>query len=362
MIAPGASWRARRVCLFGCWSSAATVAAPGGVRLPALGQLDDRPTVDVVDHSFRRRGGLGLGIASATNRSSENSRCDCDSCGMAEPSEDPRSELGRARRDPRLGHGRAAVVADWRSAMESAERVRRLADWGLYVLQGAEDLERVRLDASNADPDYAERALHAARERAALAKAESDNQMVELNAMTLVAMVSAADAFVEGLVPAAREMLTRLLVHRAMDEAAHQQPEVVAQLSQEQLDRARRVFETSLATKLGEVDATPRGTGAKRWEEPLAKARLGASASRPIPADMDQALAEVIQLRHVIAHRAGRVDAKALKAAPSLPYVEGELVRVDRAAYKRYSAGLWTYGEKSFIGWGLAHRLWTTGR
>jgi hypothetical protein len=49
---------------------------------------------------------------------------------MAELNEDPHGGIERARRDPRLGHGRQAFIADWRSAMESAERIRRLAYGG----------------------------------------------------------------------------------------------------------------------------------------------------------------------------------------------------------------------------------------
>lgn len=120
---------------------------------------------------------------------------------MVEEPEDPHGEIERARRDPRLAHGREAVIADWRAAMESAERMRRLGDWGLHVLRDAEELERLRLGRSSTDPEHKERALKAARQRAAVAAAEDDNQMVELNGMTLVAMVSATDALVEGLVP-----------------------------------------------------------------------------------------------------------------------------------------------------------------
>ncbi len=57
-------------------------------------------------------------------------------------------------------------------------------------------------------------------------------------------------------------------------------------------------------------------------------------------------LAEVVALRHVLAHRAGRVDERALKQAPALRYADGELVRVTRAEYRLYSAALWTYGEE----------------
>jgi hypothetical protein len=66
---------------------------------------------------------------------------------------------------------------------------------------------------------------------------------------------------------------------------------------------------------------------------------------------MALALTEMIQLRHVIVHRAARVDAKAREKAPSLPYADGDLVRIDRAGYKRYSAALWTDGEE------ILHRM-----
>lgn len=122
-----------------------------------------------------------------------------------------------------------------------------------------------------------------------------------------------------------------------MDKAAEQHPQAAAQLGTEQLTQARRLLVDALAKKLGDVDPAPRRSGATRWEEPLSQVRLGAPEARPIPADMDHALAEVIQLRHVVAHRAGRVDARALRAAPSLPYTADALVRIDRADYNRYS-------------------------
>ena len=177
------------------------------------------------------------------------------------------------------------------------------------------------------------------------------SQMVELNGMTLVAMVSATDALVEGLVPQAHEILIELHVRQMMDKAAEQHPQAAAQLGDEQLRQARSLLIDALTKKLGDVDPIPRGSGAKRWDEPLARVGLGVPATRPIPVEMDNALAEVIQLRHVVAHRAGRVDVRALKAAPSLRYIEDELVRIDRPAYRRYSAALWTYGEE------ILHRM-----
>ena len=180
-----------------------------------------------------------------------------------------RDEVERARRDPRLGHGREAVVAHWRSAMESAERVRRLAVWGLHELRNSEDLERLRLARTPHDADYEARALRAARERAALAEAEADNQMVELNAMTLVAMMSATDALVEELVPHAHAFLIEWHVHQRMEALSREHPEATAALNDEQLEVARRLAIGALKEQLGDIDGAPPREGSvtelRRW-------------------------------------------------------------------------------------------------
>jgi hypothetical protein len=72
---------------------------------------------------------------------------------------------------------------------------------------------------------------------------------------------------------------------------------------------------------------------------------------RPIPPDLDHALTEVVALHHVLAHRAGRVDSRALKQAPTLRYDDGDLVRIGCADYRSYSAALWTYSEE------IVHRM-----
>jgi hypothetical protein len=86
--------------------------------------------------------------------------------------------------------------------------------------------------------------------------------------------------------------------------------------------------------------------GVIRWERVLKHAGLQAPPSRPVPEDLDQALAEMVSLRHVLVHRGGRVDQRALKATPSLRQANGELVRLTRTDYRLYSAALYTYGEE----------------
>jgi hypothetical protein len=258
-------------------------------------------------------------------------------------------QLTDARRDPRLAHGREAVVADWWAAMGAAERVRTLADWGLRELLDSEAHEAQRCDERGqmdlADP-LRRAALAAARQRAGLARAEQDNQLVEHNAMTLISMVGALDALVEGLTPRAREMTVDLQAQMLLDRAREEQPDVVALVDPSALDAIRLATKQVLGEELGSFNPAPKGTGAKRWEDVLTHVGLQAPSDRQIPADLDQALNEVVELRHVLAHRAGRVDARALTMAPSLPYADGDLVRISHADYLVYSAALWTYGQE----------------
>lgn len=263
-------------------------------------------------------------------------------------------EIAAARRDPRLTHGRDAVVADWWGAMAAAERTRKLADWRLQELTESEAHERHRLQAEgrmNENDPQLTAAVDAARERAELARAEKANQLVEHNAMTLISMVGALDAMVEELAPRARDMLIAHQAHVMMEQARRQEPEAAARLDEPALEAIEQATRDLLAERLESFDPYPRGAGAKRWEDVLSHVGLQAPPDRPIPADLDEALTEVVALRHVLAHRAGRVDQRALKQAPTLRYADGDLVRITRAEYRRYSAALWTYGEE------IIHRL-----
>jgi hypothetical protein len=263
-------------------------------------------------------------------------------------------ELAATRRDPRPTHGRDALVADWWAAMGAAERTRKLADWGLQELIDSEAHERRRLQATgrtNQDDHQNIAAINAARERADMARAERENQLVEHNAMTLISMVGAMDALVEELAPRARDMLIAYQAHLMMEQAREQEPEATAKLDEATLEAVEQATRDLLAERAGSFDSYPRGTGAKRWEGVLSHAGLQASTKRPVPPDLDQALTEVVALRHVVAHRAGRVDSRALTQAPTLRYADGDLVRITRAEYHRYSAALRTYGEE------IIHRL-----
>jgi len=45
-------------------------------------------------------------------------------------------------------------------------------------------------------------------------------------------------------------------------------------------------------------------------------------------------------------HGAGRVDLRAMRQAPTLPYRRGELVRVSRDDYRRYSSAIRCYASE----------------
>jgi hypothetical protein len=130
-------------------------------------------------------------------------------------------ELSEAKHDPRLDRGREAMIADWRTATQAAERARKLGIWGLHELTMSLQREELALGFRRGQPDApadVAAALDAASERAQLAQADQDNEAAELNAMTLVAMLSALDAMIEELVPGAQEMMLAVMVRNAENE------------------------------------------------------------------------------------------------------------------------------------------------
>jgi hypothetical protein len=227
------------------------------------------------------------------------------------------------------------MVRDWWAAMKAAERTRRVFEWGTRAIVSAPD-------PYDSDPQVS----RAFQERQAVAQADLDSELAEISAMTLVAMVSALDALVEELTPSVREAITNIRAQQAVERFRADRPDLVASVGDADVQAIVRALADQLAGGLPKLRAKPKGTGASRWEEVLEQVGLGPSAGQTVPQDLDQALGEVIQLRHVIAHRASRVDGAALKQAPTLPYEVDQLVRISGEDYRRYSAALWTYGEE----------------
>jgi hypothetical protein len=249
------------------------------------------------------------------------------------PEREPESlaerQLANARRDPRLDHTRDAVVADWWAAVEAAERTRIVSILGVQALAGDTSREREK----------------AMRERRELAEADIENEFAELNAMTLVSLLSALDALIESLAPRAREMIVAVAVSEAMEKAREQLPKEHSEVDPEHIEKVKAAGEQVILDRLGKISRAT-GAGAERWENVLRQTGLQAPEDRQIPEDLDETLCELVELRHVLVHRAGRIDERAIADAPSLAQEVGDLVRIGRDDYRRYTAAVRTYGNE----------------
>lgn len=246
-----------------------------------------------------------------------------------EPQSLAERQLADARRDPRLDRGREAMIADWWAAVEAAERTRMVSILGVHSLAG---------DASADDEN-------AMRERRELAEADIENEFAELNAMTLIALMSALDALIEALAPRAREMVVAVAVSKVMERAREQLSKEHPEVDPERIGQIKAVGEQVILDRLKKISRAT-GTGAERWENVLRQIGLHAPDDRPIPQDLDETLRELVSLRHVLVHRAGRIDERAVADAPSLPQEVGDLIRIGREDYRRYSAAVRTYGNE----------------
>lgn len=90
------------------------------------------------------------------------------------------------------------------------------------------------------------------------------------------------------------------------------------------------------------------GNGLSRYENHLKVIALDAPAHSSIPSDLAQALAELGAIRNVLVRRAGRIDQRPLKNAPSVGrrYKEDELVRISRDAYRKNSVAVRCYAAE----------------
>lgn len=272
------------------------------------------------------------------------------STGPEHLNDNARRAFAELRSDPRLSRARGSMLADFRSAMDEAERMRELGVWGLYELTRSLEREEQRLGARRDDLSLSAKhqaALQAAWERAEIARIEQSNEHPHLHASALIAMVSALDAMVEELVPAFRQMLVDVGFREAAKRAKGIGPAADDALAEAQVGEAMVATRDDLVSRLPKLRRL-HGKGTARYEDVLQQVRLHAPLDRPIPDDLAAALVEVGALRDVLVHRAGRVDARALTQAPSLAlrYADGTLVRLCRADYRRYSAAIRCYGAE----------------
>ncbi len=260
-----------------------------------------------------------------------------------------RRQLEEARRDPRLDRGPEATIADFWAAMEEAERVRMNGVWGLHELAQSLEREEAKHGVSRHDPDASpevRRALQAAWERAEMAKFDLEHEHPHLNAQALLSMQSALDALVEDYVPFLRRLRSLWIAEQIIDRGLEAHPEVSPLLTDEMREHLREALARFLREEKLPKLKRMIGVGLDRYEAHLAQESMAAPADRPIPADLAQALTELGALRNVLMHRGGRVDLKALGQAPTLPYSEGQLVRLTRDDYRRYSAAVRCYASE----------------
>jgi hypothetical protein len=240
------------------------------------------------------------------------------------------------------------MVADYKVALEEIERTRMMSILGLPEICRTYEREKAEFDATGGDAQR-EGEVQTYWARAELAKAEIDNGHPAVNAQALIGLNSALDALVEQYAPAILEMPFRGLMDRAEKEA----PEAAEQLTDELRENLLEVLKDLF--KAPKKLARMTGSGTQRYEERLSQVGLGAPEDRPIPDDLDQALTEIGAIRDVLIHRAGRIDGKAKTQAPTLPYEEGQFVRLSDQDYRTYSAAIRCYGweivHRSFVKW-----------
>lgn len=259
-----------------------------------------------------------------------------------------KSELSAARHDPRMDRPRGGMVADFWDAVQEAERARAFAIYGLHEMAKAVEHTEQKLGVKHDDPnlnDEALRELQAAWERAAIAKAEIQNDHPQQNAHALIALNSALDGMVEEFVASVRALQTRWFSEQLVKRAEEQVPDAKHALHDRMREKLTEITEPLIAAKLPKLSRL-RGSGSERYERPLRDVSLGAPKDRQIPVDLDQALTELGAIRDVFVHRAGRVDERALLQAPSLPFADGELIRLTGPLYRQYSAAIHCYGKE----------------
>jgi hypothetical protein len=267
------------------------------------------------------------------------------------------------REYPRFAPNGGVHLFDWRRAVGAAALTRKLGISGLQELTLSLERAEARLGSrygADNNPADAARELESAKVCSELARRELEDETPELNAMTLVAMVSALDALVEYTTPFHRDIQIAELIQEAEAQLARQQPpsaphprrprdELVDEIADALKQAPKEQIANDLKAQLPKIGRV-RNVGVIRWERLLEQIGLGVGSSW-LPDDLEEALAEIVAIRHVLVHRTGRIDESTLKLAPSLEQRDGErsrvgeLIRITNADYLRYSSALWTYGE-----------------
>ncbi len=260
-----------------------------------------------------------------------------------------REQIDRARRDPRLERDKSAALADFWDAVEEAERVRMLGILGVHELLHTLDRHERKLGVRHSDTnlDLNTRAtLQAMWERVESARIEIEHGHPHLNAQALLSLVSALDAMVEDLARTWRGFRVKPVVDELVTRANQQVPEAAGALQPEVMAALVEVVTDEVARRAFGRAERLYGCGPDRYERVLSEVGFAAPEDRPLPNGLVTALTEASALRDVLMHRAGRVDVRAMREAPTLPYRRGQLVRVSRDDYRRYSSAIRCYASE----------------
>lgn len=153
---------------------------------------------------------------------------------------------------------------------------------------------------------------------------------------------------VEDLAKTWRGFTVNPVVEQVHSRVREEVPDAVTALPPDALSALTELATEEIAEKvLGKAERLY-GSGVERFERVLAQIGLAAPADRPLPSEFADAITEVGAIRNVLVHRAGRLDLRALRAAPTLQprYKPGALVRLSRPDYQRYSAAVRCYADE----------------
>lgn len=223
------------------------------------------------------------------------------------------------------------------NAIEDIGQLVRISERGVSVLRGMPRIVKVLAEVKGEPTDGdSKRRLEVAEKDAARAQTEVDSDFPLLHGLALVAIWSALEHFVKGLVAS-------WILHRrdAIEAQALQRLKVklgdYVQLSRP--EQARYLVEL-----LEQELAGPLKRGVGRFETLLNPFSLGGA----VPDDCAKSIFELQQVRNVIAHRNGRIDKRFRKECPWFKAKLNQPVQISREQLSRYQGASMQYALTIF--------------
>jgi hypothetical protein len=223
------------------------------------------------------------------------------------------------------------------NGLEDIGQLVRISERGVSVLRGMPRIVKVLAEVKGEPTDEdSRRRLEIAEKDAARAQTEVDSDFPLLHGLALVAMWSALEHFVKGLVAS-------WILHRkdALEAPVMQRLKVklgeYVQLSRPEQSRY-------LVGLLEQELAGPLKRGVGRFETLLDPFSLGGA----VPDDCAKAIFELQQVRNVIAHRNGRADKRFRKECPWFKVKLNKPVKISGEILSRYEGAAMQYALTIF--------------